>query len=470
MSNNIRTINPATHEVIFEQAGTSLEEAIQVAATSKKAFKSYQATSLDERKQIVKRFLDIVEKNRDELANELTLQMGRPIRYCAGEINTMRLRAEYLMDIADESLSDLPGRAEAGFRRCVKRVPLGPVLIAGAWNYPYLTTVNALVPALVAGNSVILRPSPQTPLFGNKMLDYLTEAGLPANVLQIIHIGNLDVLDQVAQIPDIQSVSFTGSTAGGIRLREATARHIKPVNLELGGNDPAYVRSDVDVKHVAEQLVDGAVFNSGQSCCSIERVYVHEKVYDEFLGAVQAELASYKLGDPKDQTTTTGPVISAQAVEKIKSHVQDALAKGAVISTPENSSFQVESNPETQKGNFVAPIVLTNVNHTMATMKEETFGPVMPIMKVSSDEEAVELMNDSDFGLTASVWTKDIARGEELIDHIEAGTVFINRCDYPSPDLAWTGWKTSGLGCTLGPRGYDGFTKLKSYHIKDGSS
>ncbi|KAJ5332250.1 uncharacterized protein N7506_006033 [Penicillium brevicompactum] len=451
MSNNIRTINPATHEVIFEQAGTSLEEAIQVAATSKKAFKSYQNTTLGERKNIVKRFLDIVEKNRDELASELTLQMGRPIRYCAGEINTMRLRAEYLMDIADESLSDLPGRAEAGFRRSVKRVPLGPVLIAGAWNYPYLTTVNALVPALLAGNSVILRPSPQTPLFGNKMLDFFTEAGLPSDVLQIVHIGNLDVLDQVAQIPDVQSVSFTGSTAGGIRLREATARHIKPVNLELGGNDPAYVRPDVDVKHVAEQLVDGAVFNSGQSCCSIERVYVHEKVYDEFLRAVQAELSSYKLGDPKDQTTTTGPVISAQAVEKITAHVKDALVKDP-------------------KGNFVAPIVLTNVNHTMATMKEETFGPVMPIMKVSSDDEAVELMNDSDFGLTASVWTKDIARGEELIDRIEAGTVFINRCDYPSPDLAWTGWKTSGLGCTLGPRGYDGFTKLKSYHIKDGSS
>ncbi|CAG7926410.1 unnamed protein product [Penicillium olsonii] len=467
MSNQIRTINPATHEVIFEQAGTSLEEAIKVAATSKKAFESYRTTSLEERKTIVKRVLDIVEKNRDELANELTLQMGRPIRYCAGEINTMRLRAEYLMDIADESLSDLPGRAEAGFRRSVKRVPLGPVLIAGAWNYPYLTTVNALVPALLAGNSVILRPSPQTPLFGNKMLQFFTEAGLPSDVLQIVHIGSLDVLDQVAQIPEIQSVSFTGSTAGGIRLREATARHIKPVNLELGGNDPAYVRPDVDVKHVAEQLVDGAVFNSGQSCCSIERVYVHEKVYDDFLRAVQED---YKLGDPKDQSTTTGPVISAQAVEKINSHVKDALAKGAVISTPSNSSFQVESNPQTQKGNFVAPIVLTNVNHTMATMKEETFGPVMPIMKVSSDDEAVALMNDSDFGLTASVWTKDISRGEELIDRIEAGTVFINRCDYPSPDLAWIGWKSSGLGCTLGPRGYDGFTKLKSYHIKHASS
>ncbi|CAG8049497.1 unnamed protein product [Penicillium nalgiovense] len=470
MPNQIRTICPSTHKVIFDQPGTSLEEAIKVAAASKQAFECYRTTSLEVRKDIVKRALDIIEQRRDDLARELTAQMGRPIRYCASEINTMRLRAEYLMDIAEESLSDLPGRPEAGFRRMVKRVPVGPVLIAGAWNYPYLTTVNALVPALLAGNSVILRPSPQTPLFGNRLLEVFTEAGLPPQVLQVIHIGNLDVLDNVAQIPEIQSVSFTGSTAGGTRLREATAQHIKPVNLELGGNDPAYVRPDADLKHVAEQLVDGAVFNSGQSCCSIERVYVHEKIYDDFVCAVQKELKSYKLGDPQDQSTTTGPVISTHAMEKIAAHVKDAIAKGAVNSTPQNRSFEVANNPQIQKGNFVSPVVLTNVNHTMATMKEETFGPVMPIMKVSSDEEAITLMNDSDYGLTASVWTKDITRGEELIDRIEAGTVFINRCDYPSPDLAWTGWKTSGLGCTLGPRGYDGFVKLKSYHIKDGSA
>ncbi|KAJ5468136.1 Aldehyde/histidinol dehydrogenase [Penicillium sp. IBT 31633x] len=467
MSNQIRTICPSTLSVIFDEPGTSLKEAVKVAADSKKAFESYRTTSLEDRKQIVRRALDIFEQRRDELAKELTAQMGRPIRYCASEINTMRLRAEYLMDIAEESLCDLPGRPESGFRRTVKRVPVGPVLIVGAWNYPYLTTVNAIVPALLAGNSVILRPSPQTPLFGKGLFDIFAEAGLPAQVLQVIQIGDLGILDQVAQIPDIQSVSFTGSTTGGIRLREATARHIKPVNLELGGNDPAYVRLDADVKHVAEQLVDGAIFNSGQSCCSIERVYVHEKIYEDFVRAVQEELNSYKLGDPLDQSTTTGPVISAQAVEKINSHIKDALAKGAVDSTPQNASFGVDRNPQTQNGNFVAPVVLTNVNHTMATMKEETFGPVMPIMKVSSDDEAIAFMNDSDYGLTASVWTKDIARGEELIDRIDAGTVFINRCDYPSPDLAWTGWKTSGLGCTLGPRGYDGFVKLKSYHVKD---
>ncbi|KAJ5280635.1 hypothetical protein N7478_006007 [Penicillium angulare] len=464
MSNQVRTVNPATHEVIFEHAGTSLAEASKIAAASKEAFKSYRTLSLDNKKQIVRRALEIISSRIDVLAREVTTQMGRPIRYCAGEIKTAILRSEHMIDIAEGCLEDLPGKPEANFKRSVKKVPVGPILIAGAWNYPYLTTVNALIPALLAGNSVILRPSPQVPLFGNRLLEIFTEAGLPANVLQVVHIGSLDVLDQVAQLPEIQSISFTGSTIGGIRLRQATAGQVKPVHLELGGKDPAYVRPDVDVKDVAENLVDGAVFNSGQSCCSVERVYVHEKVYDDFVQAVQEELKSYKLGDPLNETSTTGPVISAPAKEKIQSHIDDALAKGAVNATPENATFSLAQTAG--KGNWLAPVVLTNVNHSMVTMKEETFGPVMPIMKVSSDEEAVSLMNDSDYGLTASVWTKDIAAGEKLIDDIEAGTVFINRCDYPAPDLAWTGWKTSGLGCTLGPRAFDGFTKLKSYHIK----
>ncbi|KAJ6028841.1 hypothetical protein N7540_004417 [Penicillium herquei] len=464
MSNQITTINPATHEVIYTHPGTSLAEAAKIAAASKQAFESYRSLTLDSKKQIITRALDIISTRIDELAKEITLQMGRPIRYCAGEIKTARLRAEHLIDIAEENLNDLPGKPEENFKRMVKRVPVGPILIAGAWNYPYLTTVNALVPALLAGNSVILRPSPQVPLFGDRLLEIFTEAGLPPNVLQVVHIGSLDVLDEVAQLPEIQSISFTGSTLGGLRLRKATAHQIKQVNLELGGKDPAYVRPDVDVKDVAENLVDGAVFNSGQSCCSVERVYVHEKIYDQFVQAVQEELKSYKLGNPLDETTTTGPVISAAAKKNIQSHIDDALAKGAIDITPENATFASAKN--TEKGNWLAPVVLANVDHSMVTMKEETFGPVMPIMKVSSDDEAVSLMNDSSYGLTASVWTKDIASGEDLIDKIEAGTVFINRCDYPAPDLAWTGWKASGLGCTLGPRAYEGFTKLKSYHIK----
>ncbi|BAE64824.1 unnamed protein product [Aspergillus oryzae RIB40] len=483
MVNQIRTLSPSTNKVIFEHPGTSLDEARAIAQASENAFQSYKQLSLADRKAIMVKALNIVDANKETLANELTAQMGRPIAYCTKEIDTMRKRADYLLSIADDSLKNLPGQAESGFRRFLKKEPLGVTLISTAWNYPYLITVNTLLPALLAGNTVLLRPSPQTPLLGERLVSYFHEAGLPTNVLQLLHVGSLDVLDEIVKLPQIKLVSFTGSTAGGLRLREATARRVVPVNLELGGNDPAYVRPDADIAYVAAQIVDGAVFNSGQSCCSIERVYVHADIYDNFITEVQKELStlvelllvylkitsrrtnksSYKLGDPTDKATTTGPVISKQALKNIQSHIDDALSKGAIDATPENTTFT--SLPA--EGNYIAPKLLTNVTHDMVTMREETFGPVIPVMRVSSDEEAVALMNDSDYGLTASVWTKDIKAGEALIEKIDAGTVYINRCDYPSPDLAWIGWKNSGLGCTLGPHAFDGFYKLKSFHIKE---
>ncbi|KAB8253411.1 Aldehyde/histidinol dehydrogenase [Aspergillus flavus] len=463
MVDQIRTLSPSTNKVIFEHPGTSLDEARAIAQASENAFQSYKQLSLADRKAIMVKALNIVDANKETLANELTAQMGRPIAYCTKEIDTMRKRADYLLSIADDSLKNLPGQAESGFRRFLKKEPLGVTLISTAWNYPYLITVNTLLPALLAGNTVLLRPSPQTPLLGERLVSYFHEAGLPTNVLQLLHVGSLDVLDEIVKLPQIKLVSFTGSTAGGLRLREATARRVVPVNLELGGNDPAYVRPDADIAYVAAQIVDGAVFNSGQSCCSIERVYVHADIYDNFITEVQKELSTYKLGDPTDKATTTGPVISKQALKNIQSHIDDALSKGAIDATPENTTFT--SLPA--EGNYIAPKLLTNVTHDMVTMREETFGPVIPVMKVSSDEEAVALMNDSDYGLTASVWTKDIKAGEALIEKIDAGTVYINRCDYPSPDLAWIGWKNSGLGCTLGPHAFDGFYKLKSFHIKE---
>ncbi|KAE8152189.1 Aldehyde/histidinol dehydrogenase [Aspergillus avenaceus] len=449
--------------LIFEHPGTSLEEARTIAQASQNAFKSYRQMPFSQRKDIITKALDLIDADKETLAQELTSQMGRPIAYCTKEIDTMRKRADYLMGIAGESLKDLPGQAEQGFRRFLKKEPVGVTLISTAWNYPYLITINTLLPALLTGNTVLFRPSPQTPLIGERLASYFTQAGLPPNVLQLIHVGSLDVLDEIVRLHEIKFVSFTGSTAGGIRLREATARRVVPVNLELGGNDPAYVRPDADLAYVAGQVVDGAVFNSGQSCCSIERVYAHADIYDKFIAELQKELSTYKLGDPTDKTTTTGPVISKAAVAAIQSHIDDALSKGATDQTPPNPTFT--SLPA--QGNYVAPKLLTNVTHDMVVMREETFGPVIPVMKVASDDEAVSLMNDSEYGLTASVWTKDVSAGEELIQHIEAGTVYINRCDYPSPDLAWIGWKNSGLGCTLGPQAYDAFYKLKSYHIKE---
>ncbi|OPB36270.1 aldehyde dehydrogenase [Trichoderma guizhouense] len=460
----IETISPTTNKVICERPETTLDEARDIARRSKDAFQSYRKLPLAERRAIVTKALAIIQERKMELGRELTEQIGRPVAFSHKEIETMQKRAYYLLEIAEESLASLPGRIkEAGFKREIKKIPVGPTLIVFAWNFPYLIIVNALVPALLAGNSVILKPSPQVPLVGERIAEIFTTAGLPKDVLQVIQSGNPATLKEIVKLPELGLVSFTGSTAGGLAIREAVADSTVPVNLELGGNDPAYVRPDADLAYVAEQLVDGAVFNSGQSCCAVERIYVHADVHDQFVKALQDELKKYTLGDPFDTKTMVGPVISRAAEKTINAQISDALAKGAVNATPENKSFTSAS----KDGNFVAPILLTNVTHDMDVMREETFGPVIPVAKVKDDDEAVRLMNDTEYGLTASVWTKDIARGEELIELLEAGTVFVNRCDYPNPDLAWTGWKKSGLGCTLGPRGYDAFVKLKSYHVKE---
>ena len=296
-------------------------------------------------------------------------------------------------------------------------------------QYPYLILVNSLIPAILAGNTVILKPSPQTPTIVEHISEIFTEAGLPPNVIQYFHSGSPLIIEAVVRDPKVALVCFTGSVAGGLAVQKAAADRIVNVGLELGGKDPAYIRSDVDVAWAAEEIVDGAIFNSGQSCCSLERIYVDEKVHDEFVEKLQGVLKGYKLGDPSDKNVNIGPVVSKRSKEAIEAHIKDALSKGAKDVTPENATFAV-SRPE---GNFVKPTLLINVDHSMLVMTEETFGPVIPVMKVKSDEEAVRLMNDSEFGLTASIWTKDTAKGAALAESVDAGTVFVNRCDYPSP-------------------------------------
>lgn len=324
-----------------------------------------------------------------------------------------------------------------------------------------------------------MKPSPQTPTIVEHISSIFTEAGLPENVIQYFHCGSPTTIESIVRDPKIALICFTGSVAGGLAVQKAAADRIVNVGLELGGKDPAYIRSDVDVAWAAEEIVDGAVFNSGQSCCSLERVYVDEKIYDEFVESVQSVLKNYKLGDPFEKETHLGPVVSKRSKETIEAHIKDALEKGAKDATPENESF----NSPPSDGNFVKPTVLTNVDHNMIVMTEETFGPVIPIMKVKGDAEAIKLMNDSEFGLTASIWTKDTEKGAELAEEVDAGTVFVNRCDYPSPvsrtflvplkiltevqDLAWTGWKNSGKGVTLSKFGFEQFVKLKSFHVKD---
>ncbi|SMR58215.1 unnamed protein product [Zymoseptoria tritici ST99CH_1E4] len=460
----ITTISPATNKSVVERTGPTDEEFAQLPKTAQQAYLKYRKTPLAERQKIVKKALQLLNDKQDVLAKELTEQMGRPIAYTAKEVTTAVARGEYLLKISEEALADTPGEAEKGFKRYIRKTPVGPTLVLFAWNYPYLILANSLIPALLAGNSVILKPSPQTPTIVEQVRDIFIEAGLDKDVIQYFHCGDFSKIPALIQAPEIQLVCFTGSVEGGLAVQQAAANRVDcRVGLELGGKDPAYVRPDVDLAWAADEIVDGSIFNSGQSCCSLERVYVHADVHDAFVSEVQKVLAKYKLGDPFNPSTQIGPVISKAAAQRIKKHIDSAVSSGATNATPENASF---SNPPSG-GNYIAPTLLTNVTQSMLVMREETFGPVIPIVKVSSDEEAVKLMSDNEFGLTASIWSKDVERAHELAQDVEAGTVFVNRCDYPAPDLAWIGWKNSGKGQTLSKFGFDQFVKLKSFHVKD---
>jgi acyl-CoA reductase-like NAD-dependent aldehyde dehydrogenase len=462
----ITTISPSTNKPVLTRKGLSADGLLRIGEAAQKAFKAFRKShpSLESRQSIVKKALEILDSRQDALAKEITEQMGRPIAYTSKEIATALLRARYMLRIAPEALAPTPGDSETNFKRHIEKLPIGVVLVIFAWNYPYLILVNSLIPCILAGDAVILKPSPQTPTIAEHMTEIFKEAGLPDNVIQYVHCGTPTDLEPLILSPNVNHVTFTGGVAGGLAVQKiASSRIDLSVGLELGGKDPSYVRADVDPAWAADEIVDGAVFNSGQSCCSIERVYVHEKVYDAFVSEVQKVLAGYKLGDPTSKDTNIGPVVSTRAKEAILKQVADAKAAGAKDETPENSTFK--NLPA--EGNYVAPVLLTGVNHSMTVMKDETFGPVVPIMKVSSDEEAIDLMNDSQFGLTATIWTKDVPRGEELADLVEAGTVFVNRADYPSPDLAWTGWKESGKGVSMGRFGFEQFVKLRSVHIKN---
>jgi acyl-CoA reductase-like NAD-dependent aldehyde dehydrogenase len=311
-----------------------------------------------------------------------------------------------------------------------------------------LILVNSLIPAILAGNTVILKPSPQTPTIVEHISSIFTEAGLPSNVIQYFHSGSPSIIESIVRDPKIALICFTGSVAGGLAVQKAAADRFVNVGLELGGKDPAYIRSDVDVAWAAEEIVDGAVFNSGQSCCSLERIYVDEKIHDQFIEEIQNVLKNYKLGDPFNKETHVGPVISKRSKETIEAHIKDALDKGAKDITPDNESFQYPPSD----GNYVKPTLLTNVDHTMTVMIQETFGPVIPVMKVKSDSEAIKFMNDSEFGLTASIWTKDTDKGAKLAEEVDAGTVFVNRCDFPSPvSLTTSLIPTNAINARLGP-------------------
>ena len=369
-------------------------------------------------------------------------------------------RARYMLDVAPQALAAVQPADKAGFRRQIKRVPLGVVAVVAPWNYPYLTAVNAVLPALIAGNAVVLKASHQTPLCAERFLEAFTSAGVPSGVFQYLHLSHADTARLMGDAR-VASVCFTGSVSGGRAVIAATGSGFATSGLELGGKDPAYVRADANLANAIDSLTDGAFFNAGQSCCGIKRIYVAAPCYEEFVAGVVELTYKYRLGSPLDPETTLGPVVRTSAAEVIRAQVRDAVARGARQLIDESSfAASAAGTP------YLAPQVLVGVDHSMPIMREETFGPAVGIMKVTSDDEAVGLMNDSEFGLTAAIYSADAARAEVLGDALETGTVFLNRCDYLDPALAWTGVKNSGRGCTLSRVGFEQLTRPKSFHFK----
>ncbi|MGH0030061.1 MAG: aldehyde dehydrogenase family protein [Myxococcota bacterium] len=462
MPDLLRVVSPADGSIVAERPLAGAAEIAACLDRARTARPGWARTPLAERVRIATAFVGAFVARRDEIAREITLQMGRPIAHSPGEVGGVEERARHMIAIAEESLADVVPEAKPGFTRFVRREPLGVVLTIAPWNYPYLTAVNSVVPALLAGNTVVLRHSSQTPLCAERFAQAFESAGLPDGVFQALHAGHAETERLIAS-PGVDFVAFTGSVGGGRSVQRAASARFIGVGLELGGKDPAYVRPDADLPHAVEQLVDGAFFNAGQSCCGIERIYVHEEVHDAFVEAFAETVRGYRLGDPRDASTSLGPMVRASAADFVRGQVAEAVAAGATALI-DPSAFERDA-PGTP---WCAPQVLVDVDASMRVMREESFGPVVGIERVSGDEQAVERMNDSDFGLTASVWTRDAEAALAIGSRVETGTFFMNRCDYLDPALAWTGVKDSGRGCTLSRIGFEALTRPRSFHLKTG--
>ncbi len=460
MSNTLKIISPIDGKVYKEcqlHGPNDIEKALMLA---EKAQKSWREVSVADRKKYMERFVEAFEKYTDRISEELTWQMGRPISHTPFEVRGTMERASGMIKLAEKSLKDVLVEKKEGFNRYIHREPLGIVFVVPAWNYPYLIAINSIVPALLAGNAVLLRHSAQTPLIAERFADAFKDAGLPEGLFQYLHLSHQDT---AATIRDSRTnfVAFTGSVQGGYEIQKVASERFIGVGLELGGKDPAYVRSDANLDFAIENLVDGAFFNAGQSCCGIERIYVHETVYDKFVEGFVELTKKYKLGNPLEKDTTIGPVAKRSGAETVRNHIDSAVKAGA------RALIDPALFPETSLGeNYLLPQVLVDVDHSMDVMIEETFGPVVGIMKVSSDEEALTLLNDSPYGLTASIWTENEEAAIAIGDKVETGTWFMNRCDYLDPALAWVGVKDSGRGCTLSSVGYEHLTRAKSFHLR----
>jgi len=459
MSGTARIISPIDGSIYAERAYAS-DTAIHAAVTAaRQAQPGWAATSIAERAHSCRLALDALAAMQNEIIPEIAWQMGRPTRY-GGENGGVQERGQYMIDIAEEALKPYVPAQKDGFRRYVKHVPLGVVMVIAPWNYPYLTAVNTIIPALMAGNTVLLKHATQTLLTGERFAQAFEKAGITKGVFQNIVLDHMST-EKLLASGSIDHVNFTGSVGGGRAIEKAASGTFMSLGLELGGKDPAYVLPDVSLDHAVANLVDGAFFNSGQCCCGIERIYVHEAVYDRFVDGFIDLTKQYVVGNPLDSATTLGPMAQARFADLIREQKAEALRKGAKAHVNMKVESDIAGSP------YIAPEVLTHVDHQMSVMREESFGPIVGIMKVRNDEEALALMNDSIYGLTASLWTSDTDHAASLGDRIETGTVFMNRCDYLDPALVWTGVKDTGKGAALSPIGYGNLTRPKSFHLRE---
>ena len=455
-----RCVSPVDGRVYAERVAASEAHVQRSLEPARASQREWRRLDVRERARYCSAAVDAMLAMSDEIPAELAWQMGRPIRYGAGELRGFTERARYMIEIAEEALEPIDPGPKEGFKRWIAREPLGLVLTIAPWNYPYLTAVNSVVPALMAGNAVLLKHSAQTLLVGERFQRAFDAAGLPAGLFQNLALTHEQAAALISS-HSVDQVNFTGSVDAGRAIEAAATGRFLGVGLELGGKDPGYVRADADLPQAIDTLVDGAFFNSGQSCCGIERIYVDNSVYDDFVeGAV--ELANkYVLGDPLDEATTLGPLVRAEAATFVRGQVEAAArAGGRCLIDPKRFPRDKAGTP------YMAPQIVVEVTHEMSLMRDESFGPVVGIMKVASDAEAIRLMNDSPYGLTAALFTRDADAAAAIGAEIETGTVFLNRCDYLDPALAWTGVKDTGRGATLSRVGYETLTRPKSFHFK----
>ncbi|MDF1797239.1 MAG: aldehyde dehydrogenase family protein [Coxiellaceae bacterium] len=429
-------------------------------ADAKQVHHHWKKVDIAERARLCRQFVENLFIKEDQICEQLSWQMGRPIKQCPGELSGVKERAHYMIDIAEQNLADIIIEDTAEQKRFIRRDPVGTVMVIAPWNYPYLTAINSIVPAIMAGNCVILKHASQTPLVAERLFEAFQLAGLPQGVFQYLHL-NREQAAQVISDQRIDFIAFTGSVTGGHTIYQQVSQRFIGCGLELGGKDCAFVTANADMDLTLDSLVDGSYFNSGQSCCGIERIYVSHKIFNNFVEGFVERVYQYRLGNPLDADTTLGPMVRDSSANAVRQHIADAVYQGA---TPLIDTNRFEAHSDSSA--YLAPQALINVDHKMALMSEENFGPVVGIMPVNSEQQAIDLMNDSQYGLTASIWSNDIDHAEMIGDQIQTGTWFMNRCDYLDPALAWTGVKNTGMGVSLSELGYNQLTHAKSFYLR----